>query len=115
MGWQESGIQTACLHLLQFYENQGKLYFIRNNSFAGHIQRANGSRGFINNSKKGAPDIIACIAGVWVGIEIKAKTKQSPEQKEAEQLIVSVGGQYWLIRDVETLQANINVLLQPNT
>lgn len=111
MGWQESGIQAACLTYLQLLENQHKLWFLRNNSFAGHIQRANGSRGFIHNAKKGAPDIIACIAGKFVGIEIKAKTKQSPDQKLCEEAIKKIGGEYWLIHTVEELIVRIETLV----
>lgn len=81
-------------------ENQGKCYVIRDNSFAGHIQRANGSRGYVKNNKPGKPDIIVCYQGKFIGLEVKHKTKQSEYQKLAEEAIKKAGGDYHIVHDV---------------
>lgn len=48
--------------------------------------------------KKGIPDIIACIKGHFIGIEVKqVNGRQSEEQKVCEQNILSAGGEYWLV------------------
>lgn len=48
--------------------------------------------------KKGIPDIIACIKGHFIGIEVKqANGRQSEEQKINEDNIVAAGGEYWLV------------------
>lgn len=101
----ESLIQQACLTYLQMLENQGKLYFVRNNSFAGFLQRGNGSVGYIKNQKRGTPDIIVCYQGRFVGLEIKGpKGRQSEFQKEAEAAIRKAGGEYYVIRDTDHLR-----------
>ena len=96
----EAGIQTAILVYLSMLENQGKCYVVRVNSFAGHLQRANGSRGYVKNNKPGCPDILVCYKGKFIGLEVKHKTKQSDYQKQAEEQIKSAGGEYFIVHDV---------------
>ena len=48
--------------------------------------------------KVGIPDIIACICGHFVGIEVKqANGHQSDAQKVCEKNILEAGGEYWLV------------------
>ena len=101
---KESDIQKECLQLLQIAENQKQLYFIRCNVFSGKIKRANGTDGFIKQAKAGAPDIIICVDGLFVGLEIKTKIgKQSDLQKAAQIKIEKAGGKYFIIRSVRDM------------
>ena len=101
---KESDIQKECLQMLQILENQGKIYFIRCNVFSGKIKRANGTDGFIRQAKAGAPDIIICVDGLFVGLEIKTESgKQSDLQKAAQLKIEKSGGKYFIIRSVRDL------------
>ena len=78
---------------------------MRNNSFAGYIERPNQTRGFIKNNKPGAPDIIVCYQGNYVGLEVKSKKgRQSDSQKDAEERILDAGGEYHIVRSVEDVQ-----------
>lgn len=48
--------------------------------------------------KVGIPDIICCIKGHFVGIEVKqANGHQSDAQKVCEKNILEAGGEYWLV------------------
>jgi hypothetical protein len=95
----EHDLQKTILQNLKWYKN---IYVIRNNSFAGKIMRGNGSTGYIKNSQKGAPDIILCKNGLWLGLEIKSEIgEQSKDQKRAEKDIERAGGHYFLIRSID--------------
>ena len=51
---------------------------------------------------RGFPDIIICLEGRFIGLELKSKSgKQSPAQKLAEKKIIENGGLYYLIRNWE--------------
>lgn len=107
----ETGIQTAILNYLALLENQGKVYAFRNNSFGGFIQRRDGSKGFIKNNKRGMPDIIVCVGGMFVGLEVKTeKGRQSQVQKEAEEAINKAGGLYFIVRSVTEVETIIRQL-----
>lgn len=48
--------------------------------------------------KRGAPDVIACIKGLFVGIEVKAgNDNMSIWQVETEQEIKRASGVYWVV------------------
>lgn len=97
--YSEQQLQHAIIERLAWIKN---VYYIRNNSVAGKLIRSDGSSGWINNAKKGAPDIILCKNGLWIGIEVKTEIgKQSPEQKLAEQQIRKCGGLYFIVRSLE--------------
>ena len=107
----ETGIQTAILNYLSYYENQGKLYCFRSNSFGGFIQRSNGTRGYIKNNKRGLPDIVCCISGRFLALEIKTdKGKQSEFQKAAQTAIEKSGGLYSIVRSVDDVEKIIKSL-----
>ena len=101
---KESKIQKECLQMLQILENQNQLYFVRANVFLGTIKRPNGSDGFLRQNKKGCPDILICVNGKFIGLEIKTKIgKQSDLQKAAQIKIEKAGGKYFIIRSVRDL------------
>lgn len=55
----------------------------------------------------GIPDIIACVNGMFVGIEVKnagLKRNQSEQQKIHEELIIKSGGRYILADSLENVQ-----------
>jgi len=101
---RESEIQKEIINFLQILENRGLIYFIRCNVFSGKIKRANGTDGFIRQAKAGAPDIIICCEGKFIGFEIKTETgQQSDLQKAAQIKIEKAGGKYFIIRSVRDL------------
>lgn len=56
-------------------------------------------------SKPGDPDLIACIDGRFIGIEVKtAGGRQSPIQKRRQEQIEQSKGIYRIIRSMEELQ-----------
>jgi hypothetical protein len=53
----------------------------------------------------GAPDLVACVKGLYVGIELKAPGRtQSLYQKDFQQRIEKAGGIYLIARGVEDLE-----------
>lgn len=61
--------------------------------------------------KRGIGDIIACINGRMVMIEIKTgKDKQSEWQKETERQVKESGGEYWIIKEISQLIKNYETL-----
>ena len=108
----ENSLYKYIEYRLYPFENQGKCYSFRSNSFTGRIQRYNGSQGYVKNGKPGMPDVIACVNGVFVGFELKTeKGRQSPEQKLAQCKIVDAGGKYYLIRSPEDFEKALKELL----
>jgi hypothetical protein len=104
----EKDLQKTILQNLKWYKD---IYAFRNNSFFGSFTRPNGSKGFLQNNKKGAPDIILCVKGNWVGLELKSTDgKQSPDQKLAEQEINRAGGQYYIVRSISDFEKIINCI-----
>lgn len=107
----EKDIQKAILEYLTILENLNKVYVVRVNSFAGKIERYDGSKGYIKNNKQGCPDIIICArdkygVGRWVGIEVKSNVggKQSDLQKTAEVKIGRAGGIYLLATSADDVE-----------
>lgn len=63
--------------------------------------------------KKGIPDIICCICGHFVGIEVKrANGRQSDEQKVVERNILDAGGEYWLVFSYEEFVDKFNTFVR---
>ena len=62
-------------------------------------------------SKPGDPDLIACIDGNFVGIEVKTVGgRQSPIQKKREEEIIASGGRYVVVRRMEDIEQLIKVI-----
>lgn len=96
---KERDIQRLIINYLQWRKD---IYYIRNNSVAGKFHRPDGSEGWVRNNKKGAPDLILCKDGEWIGCEIKTQAgRQSDYQKQAELEIKKAGGKYYIIRSLE--------------
>ena len=90
-------IQRAILNYLQILENRGKVYCFR--AGAGMIPTKAG--GMFKTGRAGCPDIVCCVDGKFVGLEVKnEKGKMSDKQKEAKELIEKVGGSYYVVRSI---------------
>lgn len=107
----ERQLQAACIQLLEWYETQGKLLFIRNNSFAGKIERRDGSKGYIKNNKPGAPDLIIFFkSGITLHAELKSLTGTlSPEQKVWQKGCKKLLHAYAIVRNFEHLERILKI------
>ena len=100
---RENQIQSSILQYLQLLENQVKLTYLRNNSFAGKIKRADGSSGWINNNRRGSADIIVFLVGgraLFVAVK-NEKGKQSDNQKQYQELVEKLGFKYVVARCID--------------
>lgn len=99
----ETQLSKSISETLGFYEAMGKLVFVRNNSFAGHIQRKDGSLGYIKNNKRGASDYYVFFKkGVCVHLEIKTEEgKISKLQEEYANKIEKLDHIYKIVRSVD--------------
>jgi hypothetical protein len=101
---KEAELSRVIKDYLQFQENLGKLYFVRNNSLAGTLLRKNGYKSYVRQGKKGSPDFIVLADGKYIGLELKGEGgKLSPEQEEAKKKIEKLGGIYKIITSLEDL------------
>lgn len=56
-------------------------------------------------SKPGDPDLIICLNGRFVGLEVKSQSgRQSPIQKVRQEQIVNSGGEYHIIRTLREVE-----------
>lgn len=111
---QESGIVTAVCHLLQLYENCGKLYWIRNNSGAQPVtyQKKDGTvrRRYLRSGRRGSSDIIVWLPNRCIFFEVKTATgKLSPDQKEFAETIGKLGYEYYVVRSVDEVIKILNI------
>ena len=103
---------------LQIQRNQGKLMYIRNNSGAMPIMDGKNKRRYIRFGDKGSPDFLvwkpsekwAYEADMGVdylrSIAIEAKSdigKQSADQIKWQKEFEAMGGEYCLIRNLDSL------------
>lgn len=94
-------------------EKEIESYLIANNfefwnmKIKGEIQSVGGGRAIMKKSKnKGFPDILCCIRGLWVGVEVKKPGGiQSAEQVQMQKRIRLAGGVYILVTSVKELDA----------
>lgn len=102
----EANIQSAVLELLAIKEKQGKLMYWRANNIPPSGVK-NGKQFYYKtnvHAKKGIPDIIVIKDGFFIGLEIKDKARQSPEQKEFEKMIKANGGEYHIIHNIDQIK-----------
>src|SRR3990167_6309153 len=79
----ESSLVTACLKLLQLYENQGKISWY-SRIFTGNVfipGRGNIPPRMIRGAEPGTPDLIFIRDGKTYWIECKRGSKRSKEQE----------------------------------
>lgn len=56
-------------------------------------------------SKPGDPDLIICLNGRFIGVEVKTSGgRQSPIQKKREEEITQSGGEYIIVRKMEEIE-----------
>jgi hypothetical protein len=95
---KETEIQKAILDYLRL---KGR-FFWRNNSGAFKTERG----GFYRVGTAGAPDIIGCVDGKFMGIEVKtAKGKLSADQQEFARGLRMAGGAFHLVRSLDDVIA----------
>lgn len=99
----EGGIQKAILDYLAIREKQGKLTYWRSNNIPPSSFN-NGKKFYYKvsvHAKGGIPDIIIVKEGMFIGLEVKDKSKQSESQIEFEKCIKKNGGQYYIVRSIQ--------------
>ncbi len=83
-------------------------YFWRCNTGAARTK----SGGLVKFGTPGQPDIQGCVAGRWIGIEVKTATgTQSPAQRAFQARIQNAGGVYVLARSLDDALSAVRVLL----
>ena len=102
MSTPEGKIQLA---VIKYLKKEGILCW-RNNSMGVYDKKFGGYR---TNpyAMKGVGDILGCVNSVFVSWEIKAKSKQSADQKLFQQRLERHGGKYYLIHSVEEAKASL--------
>jgi hypothetical protein len=101
----ESKLVTAICQELQYYENQKKIYYIRNNTGAIPI-RVPGKTRFLRFGKKGSADIIVFLPAKVIFLEVKTeKGKLNKNQKEFKAHIEALGYEYHILRSNRNLKA----------
>jgi len=107
---KEAEIQRAILQYLQVQENMGKLMFQRSNS----LNVATKSGHYVKTGKKGSPDILVWVNKAFDGfdyfvnyaktlaLEVKSESGiLSPEQKIWRDKFEKLGGEYYIVRNVD--------------
>ncbi len=103
---KESDIQRTILDWLA----AKRIFHYRQNSGAVKTEDR-----FFRFGTVGAPDIVAVIAGQYIGIEVKApRGSQSPGQREFEGRLRMAGGTYVLARSLEDVEKALGALTEPS-
>ena len=98
---KETDIQKSILDYLSYKENAFKCYCFR--AQAGAIRTEGG--GYMRFGKAGVPDIVCCVKGKFIGLEVKnEKGKQSLNQQVAEGKIKHTGGKYYIVRSIDDVE-----------
>ena len=93
---KESDTQKA---IIDYLDSRGLLN-VRVN-LGGVPHTVNGKTIYRKNPMKGFPDILTWYCSITIGIEVKAKTKQSPEQFAWQQKFEQNGAIYILAKSVD--------------
>ena len=91
---------TELVKACEQYLTMKGVFHYRNNS--GALKTVNG--GFMRFGAVGSPDIICVVKGIYVGLECKMGSGRLSEAQVAfKERLQAVGGQYWIIRDLQDL------------
>lgn len=104
MASNEGAVQNAICEYLEYK----KRMFFRLNNIPAFNRGANGRvtmRRLPKYTPKGLPDIVVIDLGRFIGLEVKDKGKQSESQIEMEKKIKDAGGDYYVVRSIEDVQA----------
>lgn len=84
-------------------KTQMRKYLTKNGIYWVSIQNGFGA-------KPGDPDLVICLDGQFVGLEVKTQTgRQSDIQKQREKEIRMSGGWYFLVRSLDDLKAVLSL------
>ena len=108
---KESDAQKQIMDWLRLY----RIFHYRQNT-GGMSGAYKGKRWFVRFAKPGAPDIIAVVNGLYVGIEVKASDgKQSDKQREFQAELEAAQGVYILARNAADVEAKLGPMLRDGT
>jgi len=102
---KESDTQKA---IIDYLDSRGILNWRVN--LGGVPHTVGGKIIYRKNPMKGMPDICGLYCGLFFGIEVKAKTKQSPEQFTWQQKFEQNGAIYILAKSVEDVREALDSL-----
>jgi hypothetical protein len=90
---------------------------------SGSIAVANANGGYrrVNMCSAGVPDVIACVRGVFLGIEVKKDAKEiakwrkqsdkrSQDQHRQKDMIMGAGGKFLIVSSVEDVVQDLHTL-----
>lgn len=104
----EAAVLKSCKQILTL---RG-VSFWRINAMGSAMKNAKGKARFVRSAPTGFPDIVACIRGRFVAIEVKGpEGKQSEGQAEFQSECERAGGVYWLVKSSECLDELIRVFV----
>lgn len=105
----EAQIQKSIVDWLLIQEALGKLFFSRINVIP--VKDGDTYRALPSGVKRGFPDIVVCLDGRFIGIEVKRGTggKQSEAQRECQRQIEAGGGTYLLVNDLEQVRRALSL------
>ena len=106
----EKQLQKAILDYLQLLENKGELWFERLNAGTAFLPAGRGMYK-IKLCRLGTADVIIVKNGLILFAELKSKSgKQSIDQKSFEIKVRKVGAGYCIVRSIEELEKQLNLL-----
>ncbi len=98
---EETKIQSAIIDYLFLKKH----FFVRLNNIPPFDPVKRAFRKMPKGSVKGLPDIMVITDGGYiVFLEIKDKSKQSPDQKEFQRRCTEKGAEYWIIKSIDDVK-----------
>ena len=96
----ESQIVSAICDYLAYRKD---LFFFRLNNIP--VWTDNRFRALPKYTPRGLPDILCCLKGQFIGLEVKRKgQKLRPEQVAIGQAIKKAGGLYYMVRSIDEVK-----------
>lgn len=105
MGAKENVVQRSVISRLKLL----RVPHFRNNTGVAWLKGAGGQQRPVAFGARGWPDIVAVLPdGKFLGVECKSETgKQSPEQRDVQEMIDRSGGLYLLVRSADDFDRQI--------